>query len=130
MKRFDMANTERIEAEPIQIKQQERVRQALTQVPTKSPPPEPAAQTRDKVWFGSYVLLLIGLGVLHYLFGLGFFGLADETLALLRRITRGGMLLVLIVGIGKGLEVYLIRRMADSVSRYNPKRIQKLIVGL
>src|SRR6185369_16645291 len=132
MKKFDeeldMANPKPNEAEPIQIKQQEVVRQALQQVPAKSPTPEP--QTRDKVWFGSYVLLLVGLGVVHYLFSLGFFGLGDETVGLLRRITRGGVLLVLILGLAKASEVYLIGRMADPVSRYNLKRIQKLIVGL
>ncbi|HEY6169946.1 MAG TPA: hypothetical protein VI454_18040, partial [Verrucomicrobiae bacterium] len=65
------------EAEEEKIKKQENVRQALKQTPKQDQPPKPVAQTKDKVWFGGYVLVLIGLGALYYLFSLNFFGLSE-----------------------------------------------------
>lgn len=123
-----MPKTETIEAKPRGIEQQERVRNALQQIPESGE--TPSARRGDKVRFGGYLLLLIGLGALHHLFSLRFFGLVDETVALLQRFTRAAMLIVVILGFAKASQIYLIGRIVDPVSRYNLKRIQKLIVGL
>src|ERR1041384_1639166 len=112
------------EAEEEKIKKQENVRQALKQTPKQDQPPKPVAQTKDKVWFGGYVLVLIGLGALYYLFSLNFFGLSEDAVGRFQRYTKAAMLLVAVLGLAKVSEVYLIGRIEDAVSRYNLKRMQ------
>jgi small-conductance mechanosensitive channel len=125
-----MANLQTVEAEAVKIKKQENVRKALKQSPVQDEPPKPVAQTKDKVWFGGYALVLIGLGAFYYLFALSFFGISDDAVGRAQRYTRAAMLLVLVLGLAKASEVYLIGRIEDVVSRYNLKRIQRLIVIL
>jgi small-conductance mechanosensitive channel len=124
---------EALEAEKpaeVKIKQQENVRQALKQKPIQEQPQTPVAQTKDKVWFGGYVFFLIGLIALYFLLRLNIFNLSSDIVARLGRYTKGGVLLVLVLGLAKASEVYLIGRLEDAVSRYNLKRIQRLVVLL
>ena len=125
-----MSDVQTVEAEEVKIKQQENVRNALKQSPVRDEPPKPVAQIRDKVWFGGYALVLIGLGTLFYLFTLNFFGFSDDAIGAFKRYTKAATLLVLVLGFAKTSEVYLIGRLEDAVSRYNIKRIQRLIVIL
>jgi small-conductance mechanosensitive channel len=125
-----MANTETIEANQLEVRQQEFVRTALKQDPIQEEPPPPVAETKDKLWFGSYAVFLIGLVALYYLFAVRFFGLSDETVTKLQRYTKGAMLLVLVLAISRASQVYLIGRVEDLVYRYNLKRIQRLVTGL
>jgi len=125
-----MANTETVEAEQLEVKQQEFVRTALKQDPAQEETPPPTAETTDKVWFGGYVVFLIGLVTVYYLIALPFFGFADETLTKLRGYTKGAILLVLVLAIAKASQVYLIGRVEDPVYRYNLRRIQRLVTVL
>src|SRR6185369_13158264 len=125
-----MSNVQTVEAEEVEIQQQENVRNALKQNPVQDEPPKPVAQTKDKVWFGGYVLVLIGLGALYYLFTLNFFGFSDVVIAKSTRYAKAAILLVLVLGFAKTSEVYLIGRVEDAVYRYNLRRIQRLIVIL
>jgi small-conductance mechanosensitive channel len=122
-----MLNKERAEAE--ELKHQEDVKAALKQAGVQDDT-RPVAETKDKVWFGGYVFLLIGFGVLHYLVTLSVFGFSDNVIALMQRLARGALLLVFILGVAKASEIYLIGRIDNAVSRYNLKRIQRLIVSL
>lgn len=113
-----------------ELKQQAEVKTALTQTGNSEEAALPVAQMRDKVWFGGYVLFLLALAGLFYLNSLRVFGLSDGAVLWVLRITRGAMILTLILGISKASNVYLIGRIQDPVSRYNLSRIQKLVVGL
>jgi small-conductance mechanosensitive channel len=119
---------ERAEAE--QLKKQEDVKAALKQAAVQPEQAAPRAQTKDKFWFGGYLTLLIGFGALYYLASLPLFGLSPGAIQLLQKIARAGALVVLILSIAKASEVYLIGRIDDAVSRFNLKRIQRLIVAL
>src|SRR6266496_3363014 len=123
-----MIKKERAKAE--QLKQQEDIRAALKQTGVEQAGARPVAETSDKAWFGGYVFLLIGIGVLHYLVTLSFFGLSQGAIGVLQRFAKGAMLLVLILSVAKISEVYLIGRIDNAVSRYNLKRIQRLVVTL
>lgn len=131
-----MANVETVEAEElteveeVKIQKQENVRNALKQSPAHAEPPKPVAQTRDKVWFGGYVLVLIGLGTLWYLVSLNFFGFSDDAVEKFKRYAQAALILVVLLALAKASEVYLIGRIKDAVARYNLKRIQRLIVLL
>jgi len=124
---IERLNAEKAEAE--QLKQQEDIKAALRQT-TPEEFAKPVAEPRDKVWFGSYVFLLIGLGALHYLVTLSVFGLSGDSVRLLQRFAKVAMAVVLILGLAKASTVYLIGRIGTAVSRYNLRRIQNLIVGL
>jgi len=113
-----------------QLKQRGDVKEALKQTGAPEEKARPVARTEDKVWFSGYLLLLISFGALSYLLTFRFLGLADGTIALFQKLVRGAMFLVLILGIAKASEVYLIGRIQDPVSRYNLRRIQRLVIAL
>lgn len=119
-----------VSAQVKQLERQEDVREALSQTGQQPAPEKPKAATRDKVWFGSYVLLLVGLGVLYYLFSLRFFGLPRGVVDYLLRYTRGVMLIVLVLTLAKAVEIYLIGRVRDTVNRFDLRRILRLLTGL
>ncbi|MEK6324184.1 MAG: mechanosensitive ion channel family protein [Acidobacteriota bacterium] len=123
-----MQTKERAKAE--QLKQQVEIKTALKQTGTEQEPAPPVAKTRDKVWFGGYVLFLIAIGGLYYLINLRFLGLSEGAVGWVIKLARGAMILTLILGVAKASDVYLIGRIEDPVPRYNLRRIQKLIVGL
>jgi small-conductance mechanosensitive channel len=113
-----------------QLKQQVEIKTALKQTGTQEETALPVAQTRDKVWFGGYLLFLVALGGLYYLVTLRFLGLSDGAVYWVLRVARGAILLTLILGVARASDVYLIGRIEDPVPRYNLRRIQRLIVGL
>ncbi|HKQ06336.1 MAG TPA: mechanosensitive ion channel domain-containing protein [Blastocatellia bacterium] len=122
--------SERVREQAKQLEQQKDVREALDQTAGRPSPEMPKAATSDKLWFGSYVILLVGLGVLYYLFSLRFFGLPDNMVDFLLRYTRGAILIVLVLTLAKAVEVYLIGRVHDTVNRFNLRRILRLLIGL
>ncbi|HEV8487911.1 MAG TPA: mechanosensitive ion channel domain-containing protein [Blastocatellia bacterium] len=123
-----MSTTVKAEAE--RLKQDDDVASALEQTSTRKEGVRPVVEARDKLWFSGYLLLLIGLMALHYLVAIRVFGIADATVELLQRFTKGGILLILLLGLAKASEVYLLGRITDSASRFNLRRIQKLVVTL
>jgi small-conductance mechanosensitive channel len=123
-----MAEEKRAEVD--KLKQREEVKAALSQTAGKKVEPSVKAATRDKVWFGSYLLLLLGLGVLYYLFTLEFFGLSDNPRSTLLRLIRGAITIVIVLGIAKAMQIYLISRIHDTVNRYNLNRVLRLFAGL
>src|SRR3989442_3026848 len=110
--------------------QQEEVRKALKQSAPQEETARPVAESKDKVWFAGYVVFLVGLGVLYYLLKLNFFAFSNDIVATFQRYTKAAVLLVLVLAVAKGSEVYFIGRIEDAVSKYNLKRIQRLVVFL
>jgi len=102
----------------------------LKQAIPQTEQPLPRVQTKDKVWFGGYLLLLVGFAAFYYLVTVAAFRISPGSIQMLQRLARAGMLSVLLLGIAKASEVYLIARIDDAVSRFNLKRIQRLVVTL
>ena len=119
-----------VKAEAERLKQDDDVASALEQTSTRKEGIRPVVEARDKLWFSGYLLLLIGLMALHYVVAIRVFGISDATVELLQRFTKGGILLILLLGLAKASEVYLLGRINDSPSRFNLRRIQKLVVTL
>jgi small-conductance mechanosensitive channel len=113
-----------------ELKRQDDVKAALKQTTGEKGQAPPPAATRDKVWFGSYLLLLLGLGVCYYLFTLEYFGLPNSFRATALRLTRGAITVVFVLGVAKATQIYLVSRIHDTVSRYNLNRVLRLVVGL
>jgi small-conductance mechanosensitive channel len=109
-----------------QLAQQTDVKEALDQTTTKPPV---KAQAADKLWFTTHALLLLGCGVFIYLLNLKWLPLPAPTLLLLMRLTRGVMLIVLVLAVAKCVDVYLIAPICEAATRFTLRRIARLIVG-
>ncbi|HEX8843585.1 MAG TPA: mechanosensitive ion channel family protein [Pyrinomonadaceae bacterium] len=112
------------------LKEREDVRRALKQTASGKREARPVVETRQKVWIIIYCLLLTLLGGLYYLQRLGFLGFVGKYLPLLQRFTLGAMAIVLVLAAAKVINIYIFGRLDDAASRYNLRRILKLIVWL
>ena len=118
-------------AEIERLKGQEDVKTALKQTTgTKETAAKPVAQLQDKLWFGTYLLLLLGLLAFYYLSGLDLFPITARTIEFLRRLLIGAMLIVLVVAVAKGIRVYLIGQIESTPARYNLTRVLNLVMFL
>src|SRR5258705_2130270 len=114
-----------------QLKEQEDVKTALKQTTgTKEAAPKPVAQVQDKLWFGTYILFLLGLGALHYLVGLDFFAVGPNNVSLLRRLLTGAIIIVQVLALEKSIRVYMISQIENKPARYNLERVLNLILVL
>ena len=123
-----MANELRTEVE--QVKQQPDVKQALKQTGTVKPETAPKAETKDKLLLGTHVIILIALGVVHYVLQFKVFGFAARFIPLIQKLNLSVMAIVLLLAIAKIIDVYWIGRIDSPVSRYNLRRVAKLVLGL
>ncbi|MEI7037724.1 mechanosensitive ion channel family protein [Fulvimonas yonginensis] len=85
-------------------------------------------RTGHKLWLGAYVLTLVALGVLFYLLRLDFFGFLGRYLPMARRATVGAMAIVLTLAAARLVRAYAIERAQTAVTRYNLRRILRLVV--
>jgi small-conductance mechanosensitive channel len=88
------------------------------------------AEAKDKFWFVTHTLLLVGFAVLYYLLGSKLIPLAQAHVDLARRTLRGAALIVIVLAIAKAISVYVLGRIDDASTRFTLKRIEHLIVGL
>ncbi|HEY0547264.1 MAG TPA: mechanosensitive ion channel family protein [Pyrinomonadaceae bacterium] len=112
------------------LKEREDIKQALKQTAGNKELEKPAVETKQKVWLGTYILLLLGLAGVYYLLRLRFFGFAADYVPLVQRLALGAMSVVLVLAVAKLIKVYLIARLEHAVSRYNLTRILNLLIGL
>jgi small-conductance mechanosensitive channel len=112
------------------LKERKDVREALKQTATTKEVVKPVVETRQKVWLGTYVLLLILFASLYYLLRLGIFDFAGEYVPLIQRLTLGMMATVLVLGVAKTIDLYVFGRLDDAATRYNLRRILKLLLWL
>ena len=114
-----------------QLKEQEEIKTALKQTTgTKETAPKPSAKLGDKLWFGTYILALLGLIALYYLFGAEIFPAQTQYILLLRRMLIGAILIVLVVTIAKSVRVYLISQVENRPAQYNLTRVLNLVLVL
>ena len=118
-------------AEVKRLKEQEEVKTALKQTTgTKETAPKPSAQLGDKLWFGTYILVLLGLIALYYLMSAEIFPAQARYVLLFRRLLIGSILIVLAVAIAKSIRVYLISQIENRPAQYNLTRVLNLVVVL
>jgi small-conductance mechanosensitive channel len=134
-----MATKEKAEAERLKH-QDEDVKRALEQTGGKALKPQEAAReeakqppptrARHTLWIGTYVLLLVGFGFLHYAVRLKFFDFADAYRPPLLRAIVGAMAVVLVLAVARLADALLITPLSDAVSRYNLKRVLRLVAAV
>ena len=81
-----------------------------------------------KLWLGAYALVLVALAVLFCLLRLEFFGFLGRYLPMFKRATVGAMAIVLTLAASRLVQAFAIERAQTAVSRYNLKRILRLVV--
>ena len=119
--------TDEVRKEVEQIKQQEEVKQALKQTAGTKEETKPVAETKDKLWLGTHLLVLLALAALYYVLVSDTFSVSERVPPLVRSLTRGAMAVVFVLSIAKVVDVYLIGRVENAVSKYNLKRILRLV---
>jgi small-conductance mechanosensitive channel len=112
------------------LKQDSEIQKALEQTAGQKEIVTAPAADKQKLFLGSSALVLLLLSGCYYLLRLKLFRIADPYLPFVQRLLLGAMAIVIVLGIAKGLNIYLIRRVTDSASKYNIKRIVNLITAL
>jgi len=123
-----MANELRTEVE--QVKERADVKQALKQTSAVKPEEKPTAETKDKVWLGTHAIILIALVVFYYVLQFKVFGFAARFIPFIQRLDKTVIAIVLLLAVAKLVDVYLIGRIDSPVSKYNLRRVAKLMLGL
>ena len=113
-----------------ELRQKPEVRQELARTSGEKPPETVKAEAKDKFWFVTHGLLLIGCAVFYYLVGSKLVPLLQAEIDLTRRFLRGAVLIIIILAIAKAGNVYALGRIEDAVTRFTLRRIQYLIVAL
>jgi small-conductance mechanosensitive channel len=114
-----------------EISKKPEIRQALSQTGGPKPSKEPVkAATKDKFWFVTHILLLVGCAVLYYLIGSKLIPVPQNTVDLARRFLRGAVLVVIVLAIAKAVSIYAIGRLDDAATRFTLRRIEHLLVAL
>ena len=106
------------------------VRQALAQTTGQKVGEKVKAEVKDKFWFVTHALLLIGCVVLYYLVGSKLIPLPQEHVDLTRRFVRGAAFIIIVLAIAKSLSVYALGRIEDAATRFTLRRIEHLLVAL
>jgi small-conductance mechanosensitive channel len=123
-----MANELRTEVE--QVKQQEDVQRALKQTSTVKPDDTPKVETKDKLWLGTHVIVALALIAVYYVLQFKVFGFAARFIPFIQRLDKTAIAIVLLLAVAKVVDVYLIGQIDSPVSRYNLRRVAKLMLGL
>jgi small-conductance mechanosensitive channel len=96
----------------------------------KKPEEKVKAEPKDKFWFVTHGLFLIGCAVLYYLIGSKFIPLIQSEVDLSHRFLRGAALIIVVLATAKSVKVYAIGRLDDAVTRFTLERILFLVAGL
>src|SRR6266403_1136443 len=114
-----------------QLSKQPDVRKELERTGgVKRPEEKVKAEPKDKFWFVTHGLLLIGCAVLYWLIGSKFIPLVESDVDLSRRFLRGVALVIVVLATAKSVKVYAIGRLEDAVTRFTLKRILYLVAGI
>lgn len=114
-----------------QLKEQEDVKTALKLATgTKEEAPKPVAKLEDKLWFGTYVLVLLGLLALDYFLGSNLIPTNIKYISTLRSLVVGGIFIVLTLALTKSIQVYWISQIENRPAQYNLTRVLNLLTFL
>src|SRR5437868_9263362 len=82
------------------------------------------AATKDKFWFVTHALLVVGCAVLYYLVGSKLIPVPQNTVDLSRRFLRAGALVVIVLAVANAIPIYAIVRLDDAATRFTLRRIE------
>ena len=113
-----------------ELKQQSDIQKALEQTAVPKELISVPAKRKQKLFLGTYFTFLLLFTGFYYLLRLGLFYVANPYRPFVQRVLVGSMAIVITLGLARTLDVYFISRVQDSVSKYNIRRIVKLLAVL
>lgn len=123
-----MANELRTEVE--QVKERQDVKEALKQTGVSASIEPPKVETKDKLWLGTHAIIFLALAAFYLVLQFKLFGFAARFIPWIQALDKAAMAVVLLLAVAKVVDVYAITRLVSPVSRYNLRRVAKLILGL
>jgi small-conductance mechanosensitive channel len=119
------------QAQVEQLKEQEEVKTALKQTPgTKEAIPPPVPELRDRLWFGTYILIGLALLAFYYVLGSDLVRAEAAYIPTLRNVVLGAISVVIMVAVSKSIRIYLINQIENKPARYNLTRVLNLVTFL
>jgi small-conductance mechanosensitive channel len=119
------------QAELEQLKEQEDIKTALKQTAgTREAALKPVAKLGDKLWFGTYVLVLSALLALNYFLGSNRIPTDIRYISTLRSLVVAGIFIVLTMAFTKSIQVYWISQIENRPAQYNLTRVLNLLTFL
>ena len=70
--------TDELRTEVEQVKERQDVKEALKQTSSIKPAEKPKAETKDKLWLGTHVIVLLALAALRFLLQFNLFGVVAQ----------------------------------------------------
>lgn len=113
-----------------EISKQPEVRKELERASGQKPTEKVKAPAKDKFWFVTHALLLLGFAALYYLVGTKVIPLARPAVDFSHRILRGAAFIIIVLAVVKAIRVYAIGRVEDAATRFTLARILLLFAGL
>ncbi len=114
------------ESEVEELKRQSDVQKALKQTGGGPPAASPTVEKKQKMFLGTYALVLLLLTGLYYFLKLYVLNVGPFP----QRAVLGAIAIATVVTVVKSIDVYLIDRVDDPVSEYNIRRVLRLFAGL
>jgi small-conductance mechanosensitive channel len=113
-----------------ELKKDSDVRRALDQTKTEKTIPQTRIAPAQKVWLGTWVIILFALGVIYYLARTGYFDLLGIYLGPAERVTVGAMAIIVVLILLRVVKLYVIQPLDNNAARYNLNRVANLLAGL
>ena len=113
-----------------EISEKPEVRKELQRATGEKARQKVKARGRDKFWFVTHALVLAGCAVLYLLLGTKLIPLLQPTVDVARRVLRGTVLIVVVLGLARAVSVYALGSIEDASTRFTLQRVLHLIVAV
>lgn len=113
-----------------ELKQDSEIQKALDQTSAPEQVVSVPTQRQQKFFLTTYLLALFLLGAAYYLVHFRVIHIVDPYFAFLQRVCLGSLAIVAALTIARLLDFYFINGVHDAASRYNIKRILRLVTAI
>ena len=113
-----------------EISEKPEVRKELQRATGEKARQKVKARGRDKFWFLTHALILAGCAVLYLLLGTKLIPLLQPTVDVARRVLRGTVLIVVVLGLARAVSVYALGSIEDASTRFTLQRVLHLGVAV
>src|ERR1043166_9606181 len=110
-----------------EVSEKPDVREELARTTGEKPREKVKAEAKDKFWFVTHALIILGCVVLYFVLGSQLLPLPKQYVDLLRRIVHAVALVVLVLAIAKAITVYAVGRIEDASTRFTLNRVVHLV---
>jgi small-conductance mechanosensitive channel len=113
-----------------QLKQDSEIQKALDQTSAPEQALSVPSQRQHKFFLTTYLLSLALLGAAYYLVRLRVIHVAEAYFPFLQRFCLGSFAIVAVLTVARVLDFYFVKNVTDAASKYNIRRILKLVTAI